>query len=376
MAGERSVTGRPQSPVDLKRIDDSFRKGIESMNGKGMVQRIFMVLDEDAEARRRRKRNRSIPGIERQEDRVVLSHMGMPGGPGGGMMTEDAQFEPILGEVASSCDMATCEVTMLPVMPAGAQIMGSLAEAGVLGGHKRGPIGPDGSAPTSDDPAIQTLLDKLTAALNQQKTDAESIAAKSNLTVAALDALHEAFAGLDVQGLALDKTVADAAVSSLVRAVAGQTETTEAAAAFTALFEDSGVSQAAIDTAISAITKLVNESNLTVGDLDTLKADRAAVDASFQALRDAGYEPFPVAARSGVAFGGEPGVRARAGRPRKIVPSGTASGDTTKKVTTTNSGSTSNESTKIRRVPGNGLARAGRFAVRGIAGRRGFGARF
>lgn len=381
------------------------------MNGEDVIQRIFRGLDKEAAAKARRNRARLRPGIERQEERVVLSCMGMPnggmpgavegqaievstyttellgvrlsrGGPAGGMTFGRSNFGPIGGPVDMAGDMATCEVSILPVMPAGAQIMGSLTEAGALGGMG-GPIWLDLTGQTSDDPAIQKLLDNLTAALNQQKSDSDAIAAKSNLTVAAIDALHQAFAGLDVEGLTLDKTAADAAVNALVRAVAGQTDTTGATAAFRALFTDSGVSQAAVDTAISAITRVVTESNLTVADLDTLKTDRAAVDAAFQALSESGYEPFQLAAQSGVAFGGNGGLRGRHGRPRKIVPNDTASGELTKKVTTakqktnTSENSTSNGSTKVRRVPGAVLGRAVRFGARGFAvSGRGFGARF
>lgn len=377
------------------------------MDGKGVIRRMFMVFDEEAAAQARRKRGRLRPGIERQEERVVLSCMGVPGGldggmpgaaegqaievstytaevpnvrlgrggPAGGMTFGRSHIGPKAGPGEMAGAIATCEVSILPVMPAGAQIMGSLTEAGALGGMG-GPIGPDLTGQTSDDPAIQKLLDNLTAALNQQKTNSDAIAAKSNLTVTAIDALHQALSGLDVEGLTLDKTAADAAVNALVRAVAAQTDTTGATAAFRALFTDSGVSQAAIDTAISAITRVVTESNLTVADLDTLKADRAAVDAAFQALRDAGHEPFQIAVQSGVAFGGDSGIRGRLGRARKIVTYETGKGEKPSKPTTSKTGSTSNESSKIRRRPGEGLSRDFRFAQRVSAGRRGFGTRF
>ncbi len=378
------------------------------MDGNGMIRLMFTVLEHEAAAQARRKRGRLKPGIERQEERVVLSCMGMPGGldagmpgavegqaievstytaevpnvrlgrggPAGGMTFGRSNFGPMRSPGETAGDIATCEVSILPVMPAGAQIMGSLMEAGALGGMG-GPFGPELTGQTSDDPAIQKLLDDLTAALNQQKTNADAIAAKSNLTVAAIDAMHQAFAGLDAEGLTLDKTAADAAVNALVRAVAGQTDTTGATAAFRALFADSGVSQAAVDTAISAITRVVTESNLTVTDLDTLKADRAAVDAAFQALRDAGHEPFQIAVQSGVAFGGDTGIRGRLGRARKIVTYETGRGEkSSKPTTTTTTGSTSNESSKIRRGPGAGAGRDFRFGPRVFASRRGFGTRF
>ncbi len=382
------------------------------MNVKRTIFGSLLTGSDDAAARNRRERSRVVLGIERHEDRVVLSRMGMPGGFGGGMpggfgggfeggqaadvssyetqggmmgrggpggMMGRGQFGPMRG---MGGDMQSGDSTTPPALPAGAQVMASLSEAGVAGGFgyaQGGPIGPDGSTPTSDDPATQALLDNLTTALEKQKTDTEAISANSKLTISALNGVHQAVAGLEAEGLTLDKTATDAAVTSLVRAVAGQTDKTEAAAAFSALFADSGVNQEAIDTAISAITKVVSESNLTVENLDTLKADKEAVDAAFQALKDSGYEPPKPEAQSGVAFMGDRGTRGQRGRGVKDTTSGTTtstnSNSTTASTTSTSESSTSTGTT--RRGPGAGFGRAGRFsASRGFSGRRGFGSRF
>lgn len=385
------------------------------MNVKKTIFGCVSTGSELAAARNRRERSRVVLGIERHEDRVVLSRMGMPGGFGGGMpggfgggfqggqavevssydmqggmmgrggsggmMMGRGQFGPMRGPGGIGGDTLPGDSTTLPSLPAGAQIMASLSEAGVASGfgYAHGwPIGPDGSTPTSDDAATQTLLDNLTAALEKQKTDTEAVAANSKLTIAALNGLHQAVAGLEAEGLTLDKAAADAAVGSLVRAVAGQTDTTEAAAAFSALFADSGVSQEAIDTAISAITKVVSESNLTVENLDTLKADKEAVDVAFQALKDSGYEPPQPEAQSGVAFMGDRGMRGPRGRGMKDTTSSTTtttnSNSTTASTTSTSESSSTTGTT--RRGPGAGFGRAGRFSTKGFAGRRGFGSRF
>lgn len=379
------------------------------MNVRKQIEGIFTMTAQENEARNRRKRSRTVLGIERHEDRVVLSRMGMPGGFGGGMPGGFGGFQggqqadvytfdmqggmmgrggpggmmtgrPQGGPMRGPGDTQAGDSTIPPALPAGAQIMASLSEAGVASGFgyaHGGPIGPDGSTPSSSDPATQTLLDNLTAALDKQKADAEAIAANSKLTVAAINGLHQAIDGLQADGLTLDKTATDAAVSSLVRAVAGQSDTTEAAAAFSALFADSGVSQEAIDSAISAITKVVTESNLTVDNLDTLKADMEAVDAAFQALKDSGYEPPKPEAQSGMAFQGDRGMRGLRGRGVKDSTSGTTTTDSSSTTASTTSKSESTSSTgTTRRGPGAGFGRAGRFSTRGFAGRRGFGTRF
>lgn len=370
------------------------------------------------EAQQRRERTRTILGIERQEDRVVLSRMGgLPGGGGmgmqggygggfggqaadvssfatsefqggmmgrggasGGMMMGRGQFGPMRGSGA----MQPGESTEAPVLPASAQVMASLTDSGILGGiggPVGGPIGHDSEAPTSDDPAIQTLLDNLKTATDTLKADSEAIAANSGLTVASLNSLHRAIADLDAEGVTLDKTATDTAVSSLVRAVAGQTDTTEAAAAFTALFADSGVSQEKIDSAISAITKVVSESNLTVENLDTLQADKAAVESAFQALNDSGYEPEKLEAQSGVAFPGDGGMRGRRGGPNRNQSTESSTDDSTETTTSTTADSSTDtkESTgtaRTRRGPGAGFGRSGRFSIRGAGNRRAAATRF
>lgn len=385
------------------------------MNVKKTIFGNLLTGSDDAAARNRRERCRVVLVIERHEDRVVLSRMGMPGGFGGGMaggfgggfqggqaadvstydiqggmmgrggpggmMIGRGQFGPMRGPGGMPGDMQTGDTTETQSLPAGAQIMASLSEAGVTGGFGHahgGPIGPDGSTPTSDDAATQTLLDNLTAAIEKQRTDTEAIAANSKLTIAALDGLHQAVAGLESEGLTLDKPATDAAVSSLVRAVAGQSDTTAAAAAFSALFADSGLSQEAIDTAISAITKVVTESGLTVENLDTLKADKEAVDAAFQALKDSGYEPPQPEAQAGDAFMGDRGMRGPRGRGMKDTTSSTTTTTNTNSTTasTTSTSDSSSSTGTTRRGPGAGIGRPGRFSTRGFAGRRGFGSRF
>ncbi|MBI1323806.1 hypothetical protein GC170_11575 [bacterium] len=370
------------------------------MNDRKTVIGSLMTGSDDAATRDRRERCRVLPGIERHEDRVVLSHMGMPGGFGGGfqggqaaavsscdmqggmmgrggpggMMMGRGQFGPMRGPGG----MQSGDSTTRPALPAGAQVMASLNEAGVAGGFgyaHGGPIGPDGSTPTSSDPATQALLDNLTAALDKQRTDAQAIAANSNLTIAAMNGLHQAVDGLQADGLTLDKTATDAAVSSLVRAVAGQTDTTEAKTAFSALFANSGVSQEAIDSAISAITRVVTESNQTVANLDTLKADKDAVDAAFQAMKDSGYVPPQPDGQFGQSYHGDRQTR---GMGMNDSGSGTTTSTDSATVSSTGTGTADNSSSAgtTRRGPGAGFGRAGRFSTRGFAGRRGFGSRF
>jgi len=170
----RARTGRPEvvnrgsdhkkeSPADSNRSEYPERN--RNMNVKKTIFGSLLKGCEDAAARNRRERSRVVLGIERHEDRVVLSRMGMPGGfggmPGGfgggfeggqaadvssydtqggmmgrggpgGMMMGRGQFGPMRGQGGMGSDTQSGDSTTPPALPAGAPGMASLSEGSTM----------------------------------------------------------------------------------------------------------------------------------------------------------------------------------------------------------------------------------------------------
>ena len=225
-------------------------------------------------------RRRAQPGCELFEDRVVLSHMG--GMPGGGDFGRGHRDGPH-AEVGSLTPKAP------PV-----NILGALGAIGIapLGkGHGLGGDGDHVPPTTGTDTTANTLFANLKTAMDQLLTDSQAIAANSGLTVADITALMNDSQTIAATGATLDATKLEAAVGSLAYAVAGGTDQTQAKADFAAVFSGTAVTQATIDKTTADLVQAVTDSKVTTANLDTLKADKAAVDSAQKALADAGYGP-------------------------------------------------------------------------------------
>ncbi|MCY2936670.1 MAG: hypothetical protein NT172_21220 [Planctomycetota bacterium] len=226
-------------------------------------------------------RRKARLGCELFEDRVVLSHMGgFPGGGGGfgheghgwgsqqvGSMVPRTQSADVIGSLGS-----------LGVLPIG----------GGMFGHSE--IGEShGTPPSAGTDPTSVLFANLKTASDKLRTDVQSLAAKSGLTVADMSSLFSDSKTIAATGATLDKTALDKAVSSIAYAVAGGTDPTQAKADFAAVFTGTTVTQPTIDKTTTDLVQAITDSKVTTTDLDLVTADKTAIDAARKALTDAGF---------------------------------------------------------------------------------------
>ena len=201
-------------------------------------RRLFLGDVQDPDNRPRSPRPPRLAAIscERLEGRVVLSGMGhglgFPGGPA--------------AELGG--------------------LVGGLSSVGVVTGGGLGRGGFHGTTSTQ----LDTDLAKLQA-------DLQALAAKSSVTVADLSALAADDAAIRTAGLHLDSTALRNAITKLATAVASGSDTTDARADFQALFTGSTVDQTTIVKAFTDLVQTITDSHVTVVDIQTISADRSAV---------------------------------------------------------------------------------------------------
>ncbi|MDX2036750.1 MAG: hypothetical protein SFX72_08865 [Isosphaeraceae bacterium] len=161
----------------------------------------------------------------------------------------------------------------------GGLLLGSLAKLGVLGrpvgspglgrfGGRRGPK----IAPIGDSELIQ--------AIQKLQTDLSAIASKSEVTSSQIAQLRDDGLDLTADGFRPDRERLDAAIESLARAIAAGEETSNAEAQYRAVFEGSTVSTEVVEAGLANLTAVIADSNVTTSDLDTIAADRAAIEAA------------------------------------------------------------------------------------------------
>lgn len=213
------------------------------------------------------------------EERVVLSHMG--GMPGGGFQRGHRNGLP--AQVGS----------LSPKTPP-FNIFNALATIGITPVGKGLGLGRDDDhvpPTTGTDTTVNTLFANLKTAMDQLRKDTQAIAANSGLTVADIMALTNDSQTIAATGASIDSSKLEAAVNSLAYAVAGGTDQTQAKADFAAVFSGTAVPQATIDKTTADLVQAITDSKVTTTNLDTLKTDKANLDAAQKALSESGYGP-------------------------------------------------------------------------------------
>jgi hypothetical protein len=167
--------------------------------------------------------------------------------------------------------------------------------------------------------------------LQALRTELESLAAKSGLTIADLESLSVDSQTITQAGFRFDPQSLNSAISELAKAVAGGTSTSQAQTDFTALFNGSSVSTTTINTTFSNLTKAIQDSGVLPADLTTVAADRAAIQADLKNL-------YP--GNGGGTGGGSGGSTGSGGSS-----GGTSTGGTTGTGTTGSSGGTTGTGT-------------------------------
>jgi hypothetical protein len=116
------------------------------------------------------------------------------------------------------------------------------------------------------------------------QTELQSLAAKSGLTIADLQNLVGDSRAINQAGFSFDIQSLNKTISELATAVVGGTSTSQAQTDFTALFNGSSVSTSTINSTFSDLTKAIRDSKVLPGDLTTVAADQAAIQADLKNL--------------------------------------------------------------------------------------------
>ncbi len=226
------------------------------------------------QAVRSRKENRVRFECESVEDRVVLSHMGPKLPAVQGSFATSGQFGSLTTQAAK-----------------GADLIGALRDLGIVVTGSSFGTACTPTTSTTTDATLSALLDNLRTALDKLATDSQALAAKSAVTVADISALSSDMKAIRDAGMSISADSLKTVVNQIALAVAGDSDLTQARAGFTALFDGSSLSQETIDKTFDDIVTVIDHSGVTVDDLNVIAADKAAIDAANQALKDAGYDP-------------------------------------------------------------------------------------
>ena len=124
---------------------------------------------------------------------------------------------------------------------------------------------------------LQTDVQKL-------QTELQSLAEKSGLTIADLQSLTNDAHTISQAGFIFNVQSLNKSISELATAVAGGVSTAQAQTDFTALFSGSTISTATINAAFADLTKAIQDSAILPGDLTTVAADQAAIQADLKNL--------------------------------------------------------------------------------------------
>jgi hypothetical protein len=125
---------------------------------------------------------------------------------------------------------------------------------------------------------------QLQADVQKLQTELQSLAEKSGLTIADLQSLTNDAQTISQAGFFFNVQSLNKTVSELATAVAGGASTAGAQTDFTALFSGSSVSTTTINTAFADLTKAIQDSAVLPGDLTTVAADQAAIQADLKNL--------------------------------------------------------------------------------------------
>ncbi len=131
--------------------------------------------------------------------------------------------------------------------------------------------------------------------LTTLRTELQSLAGKSGVTIADLESLTTDSQTIAQAGFHFGAKSLNSAISELATAVAGGTSTSQAETDFTALFSGSSVSATTISTTFSDLTQTIHDSAVTTTDLSTVAADEAAIQTDLSKLPIAwfpGVEPW------------------------------------------------------------------------------------
>jgi hypothetical protein len=145
------------------------------------------------------------------------------------------------------------------------------------------PILPHGSNPLATSAPVSAWT-QLGTDLQALRTELQSLAGKSGVTIADLESLTVDSQTIAQAGFHFPVKGLNSAISDLATAVAGEMPTSQAQTAFTGLFSGSSVTSATIMTTFTDLTQAIHDSAVTTTDLSTVAADEAAIQTDLSKL--------------------------------------------------------------------------------------------
>jgi hypothetical protein len=173
---------------------------------------------------------------------------------------------------------------IVPFIPCGVNLLGSLTHVGVVTGPVQlPPVMPMPlpmpiawsmpMIPVGQNPNFQQLQTDIKAL----QSELQSLASKSGLTVAELQNLAQDSQTISQAGVHIMPSALNTVISELATAVAGNASTAQAQSDWTALFAGSTVSTTAITGTFNDLVNAIKSSNVTTTDLTTVANDEAAI---------------------------------------------------------------------------------------------------
>ncbi len=157
-------------------------------------------------------------------------------------------------------------------------LLGSLNDTGIV----TSPI-VTSTTPTATGTSA-TAYAHLKADIQALRTELQSLATKSGVTIADLESVSVDGQNLAQAGFHFNSSTLDPVISELATAVASGASTAHAQQDFTNLFSGTSVSTTLINTAFNDLVKTISDSKVTAGDLSTVAGDRTAIKVDNQNL--------------------------------------------------------------------------------------------
>jgi hypothetical protein len=156
----------------------------------------------------------------------------------------------------------------------GINLLGSLNHVGVV----IGPVVTQQTTAMAMMPASRSSnFQQLITDVRALRTELQSLASKSALTVAELQSLAQDNQSINQAGVHITPSALDTVISELAMAVAGNASTSQALTDWTALFSGSSVSTMVITDTFNDLVKAIGSSKVTTTDLTTVANDETAI---------------------------------------------------------------------------------------------------
>jgi predicted outer membrane protein len=167
----------------------------------------------------------------------------------------------------------------------GSSLLLSLDYVGVVSGPIVVPTQPPPMEMMPPWPGPNSQFTQLNTDIEALRTELQTLAAKSGVTIADLQGLTTDSQSIAQAGFHFDFQSLNKVVSELAAAVAGGASTAQAQSDWNSLFAGSSVSTTLINNTCNGVVQTIKDSNVTTTDLSTVANDRAAIQADLKNLR-------------------------------------------------------------------------------------------